>query len=127
LGGVDSIIVVPFDASYETPTEFAERIARNQQLLLKDECHFDRMVDVAGGSYFIEQLTTALASQAWNLFLSVEEEGGFFAAAKAGSIQAAINSTNESRHADAGKRKEIPCAGEADQKRSNQHSGRQLS
>ena len=54
LGGVDSIIVVPFDASYETPTEFAERIARNQQLLLKDECHFDRMVDVAGGSYFIE-------------------------------------------------------------------------
>ena len=107
LGGVDSIIVVPFDASYETPTEFAERIARNQQLLLKDECHFDRMVDVAGGSYFIEQLTTALASQAWNLFLSVEEEGGFFAAAKAGSIQAAINSTNESRHADAGKRKEF--------------------
>ena len=61
LGGVESIVVRPFDLPYETPTEFAERIARNQQLLLKDECHFDRMVDVAGGSYFLEKLTTALA------------------------------------------------------------------
>ena len=107
LGGVDSIVVVPFDAPYETPTEFAERIARNQQLLLKDECHFDRMVDVAGGSYFIEQLTTDLAKQAWNLFLAVEEEGGFLAAAKAGSVQNTINTTNANRHADAGKRKEF--------------------
>ena len=107
LGGVDSIVVVPFDAPYETPTEFAERIARNQQLLLKDECHFDRMVDVAGGSYFIEQLTTSLAEQAWKLFLGVEEEGGFLAAAKAGSVQNTINATNATRHADAGKRKEF--------------------
>ena len=107
LGGVDSIVVVPFDAPYETPTEFAERIARNQQLLLKDECHFDRMVDVAGGSYFIEELTNALAGQAWKLFLAVEEEGGFLAAAKAGSVQKVINETNASRHANAGKRKEF--------------------
>ncbi|MBQ2300704.1 MAG: methylmalonyl-CoA mutase small subunit, partial [Bacteroidaceae bacterium] len=107
LGGVDSIVVTPFDAPYEVPTEFAERIARNQQLLLKDECHFDRMVDVAGGSYFIEELTNALAGQAWKLFLAVEEEGGFLAAAKAGSVQKVINETNASRHANAGKRKEF--------------------
>ena len=107
LGGVDSMVVVPFDAPYETPTDFAERIARNQQLLLKDECHFDRMVDVAGGSYFIEQLTKSLSEQAWKLFLSVEEQGGFLAAVKAGAVQAVINETNAKRHADAGKRKEF--------------------
>ena len=107
LGGVESIVVVPFDAPYEVPTDFAERIARNQQLLLKDECHFDRMVDVAGGSYFIEELTKALAEQAWKLFLSVEEEGGFLAAAKAGAVQKVINDTNTVRHANAGKRKEF--------------------
>ncbi|MCH5168549.1 MAG: methylmalonyl-CoA mutase small subunit [Prevotellaceae bacterium] len=107
LGGVDSIVVTPFDMPYEVPTEFAERIARNQQLLLKDECHFDRMVDVAGGSYFIEELTSALAGQAWKLFLAVEEEGGFLTAAKAGTVQNTINETNATRHANAGKRKEF--------------------
>ena len=107
LGGVESIVVRPFDLPYETPTEFAERIARNQQLLLKDECHFDRMVDVAGGSYFIEELTAALAQQVWKLFLSVEEAGGFLKAAQAGTIQTAINETNKTRHANAGKRKEF--------------------
>ena len=60
LGGVESMVVTPFDAPYEIPTDFAERIARNQQLLLKEECHFNRIVDVAGGSYFIEELTSAL-------------------------------------------------------------------
>lgn len=107
LGGVDSMVVVPFDHPYEQPTEFAERIARNQQLLLKDECHFDRMVDVAGGSYFIEELTAALAKQAWQLFLTVEEAGGFLAEVKAGNVQNVINDTNAARHANAGKRKEF--------------------
>lgn len=107
LAGVDSIVVTPFDATYETPTDFAERIARNQQLLLQEESHLDKIVDVAGGSYFIETLTQSLAKQAWNLFLSIEEEGGFLAAAKAGSIQETINKTNAERHANAGKRKEF--------------------
>lgn len=107
LGGVESMVVVPFDSPYETPTDFAERIARNQQLLLKDECHFDRMVDVAGGSYFIEQLTKSLSEQAWKLFLAVEEQGGFLAAVKAGTVQGTVNETSAKRHADAGKRKEF--------------------
>lgn len=107
LGGVESIVVTPFDTPYETPTDFAERIARNQQLLLKDECHFDRIVDAAGGSYFIEKLTEALAQQAWKLFLTVEEEGGFLASAKAGKVQTAINDTNTARHANAGRSREF--------------------
>lgn len=89
------------------PTEFAERIARNQQLLLQEESHFDKIVDVAGGSYFIETLTHSLAEEAWKLFLGVEEEGGFLATLKAGSVQNAINATDAARHANAGKRKEF--------------------
>ena len=107
LAGVHSLVVTPFDAPYETPTDFAERIARNQQLLLKEECHFDKIVDVSGGSYFVEELTVAIAKEAWKLFLAVEEEGGFLAAVKAGKIQEAINSTDAARHANAGKRKEF--------------------
>ena len=107
LANVDSIVVTPFDAPYETPNDFAERIARNQQLLLQEESHFDKIVDVAGGSYFVEKLTRSLAEQAWKLFLAVEDEGGFLAAAKAGTVQKAINDTDAARHADAAKRKEF--------------------
>ena len=107
LAGVHSVVVTPFDVPYETPTDFAERIARNQQLLLKEECHFDKIVDVSGGSYFVEELTVAIAKEAWKLFLAVEEEGGFLAAVKAGKIQEVINSTDATRHANAGKRKEF--------------------
>ncbi len=107
LANVDSIIVTPFDTPYETPTEFAERIARNQQLLLKEEAHFDKLVDVAGGSYTIEHLTDAIAQEGWKLFLAVEEAGGFLAEALAGNIQNAVNESNKKRHADAAKRKEF--------------------
>lgn len=107
LAGVHSIVVNPFDAAYETPTDFSERIARNQQLLLKEESHFDKVVDPSAGSYFIEELTTSLADVAWKLFLKVEEEGGFLAAIKAGTVQDDINATNEKRHKDAAQRKEF--------------------
>ena len=107
LAGIHSMVVTPFDAPYEVPTDFAERIARNQQLLLKEECHFDKIVDVSGGSYFVEELTTAIAKEGWKLFLAVEEEGGFLAAVKAGTIQQALNDTDKARHANAGKRKEF--------------------
>lgn len=107
LAGVESIVVTPFDEPYEIPTDFAERIARNQQLLLKEECHFNKIVDVAGGSYFVEHLTQALSQQAWNLFLDVEEKGGFLSEAKKGLIQQAITDTNLLRHQNAGKRREF--------------------
>ena len=107
LAGVHSIVVNPFDSAYETPTDFSERIARNQQLLLKEESHFDKVVDPSAGSYFIEELTTSLADVAWKLFLKIEEEGGFLAAIKAGTVQDDINATNEKRHKDAAQRKEF--------------------
>ncbi len=107
LGGIHSMVVTPFDAPYEQPTDFSERIARNQQLLLKEESHFGTIVDPGAGSYYIENLTDALAQEAWKIFLKVEEEGGFLAAIKAGSVQDDINATNVKRHGDAAKRKEF--------------------
>ena len=107
LGGVDSLTVQPFDVTYQESDNFSERIARNQQLLLKEESHFDKVIDPAAGSYYIEHLTNALAEQAWKLFLAVEEEGGFAAAVEAGSVQKAVNASNAKRHAAVAARKEI--------------------
>ena len=107
LAGVDSMTVVPFDKAYETPNDFSERLARNQQLLLKEESHFDKVIDPAAGSYYIENLTVSIAKQAWDLFLAVEDEGGFYAAVKAGKVQGAVNASNKARHEAVAKRKEI--------------------
>ena len=107
LAGVNSITVTPFDKTYKTPDDFSERIARNQQLLLKEECHFNKVVDPAAGSYFIENLTVSIAKQAWDLFLNVEEEGGMLEAVKAGKVQEAINASNKARHDAVSKRKEV--------------------
>ncbi|MCD8072173.1 MAG: acyl-CoA mutase large subunit family protein, partial [Alistipes sp.] len=87
IAGVHSLEVLPFDAAYEAPTEFSSRIARNVQLLLKNESHFDSVVDPSGGSYYIEKLTRSIAEQAWALFRQVEDKGGYLEAFKAGFIQ----------------------------------------
>ena len=76
-------------------------------MLIKEESHFDRIVDPSAGSYYIEHLTDALAQEAWKIFLKVEEEGGFLAAVKNGTVQDDINATNVKRHGDAAKRKEF--------------------
>lgn len=107
IAGVDSITVRPFDKTYQTPDDFSERIARNQQLLLKEESHFDKVVDPSAGSYYVEVLTNSLADVAWNLFLDVEEKGGFAALANAGEIQKAVNASNEARHKNVATRREI--------------------
>lgn len=107
IAGVNSITVSPFDKTYETPNDFSERIARNQQLLLKEESHLNRIVDPAAGSYYIENLTVSIAKEAWKLFLAVEEAGGMLQAVKADSIQEAVNQSNKARHEAVSKRKEI--------------------
>lgn len=107
IAGVDSITVTPFDKTYETPNDFSERIARNQQLLLKEESHLNRIVDPAAGSYYIENLTVSIAKQAWDLFLQTEEAGGMVKAVLDSSVQNAVNSSNRARHEAVSKRKEI--------------------
>ena len=106
LAGVDSITVRPFDKIYQTPDDFSERIARNQQLL-KEECHLDKVVDPSAGSYYVEVLTNSLADVAWKLFLEVEEKGGFSVAVNAGEIQNAVNASNVARKKAVATRREI--------------------
>lgn len=107
LAGVESITVTPFDTPYQTSDAFSERIARNQQFLLKEESHLDKVVDPAGGSYYVETLTVSIAKEAWKLFLEVEEKGGFLTCVNDGSIQAAVRETSAKRHTDVARRKEI--------------------
>lgn len=106
LAGVNSITVLPFDSIYRQGDDFSERIARNQQLLLKEECHFDKVIDPSAGSYYIEHLTDCIAGESWKLFLSVEEEGGFYKQVNEGKVQAAVNVSNLKRHEAVARRKE---------------------
>jgi len=106
LAGVDEIVVTPFDVTYEQPTEFAERIARNQQLMLKEECHFDKVVDPAAGSYYLENLTASIAAEAWKQFLNIQEQGGMFEMVKAGKVQESVAQNLKARLSDVAKRKE---------------------
>ena len=97
LGGVDSITVLPFDDCYKKSGVFSERIARNQQLLLKEESHLDKIADPSAGSYYIENLTNEMAAQAWKLFVEVEEKGGYYVSLKEGFIQAEVAASADKR------------------------------
>ncbi|MBQ1584309.1 MAG: methylmalonyl-CoA mutase small subunit, partial [Muribaculaceae bacterium] len=106
LACVDSIVVTPFDAPYKKSDDFSERIARNQQILLKEESHLDKVVDPAGGSYYVEMLTKNLAEQGWKLFLEVEDKGGFKTALESGDIIKAVNASADARFDKVAKRRE---------------------
>ena len=107
LAGVDEIVVTPFDVTYEEPTDFAERIARNQQLLLKEEAHFDKIVDPAAGSFYLENLTASLAEEAWKQFLAIQEQGGLFEMIRTGKVQEAMAANLKNRLQDVARRKEV--------------------
>jgi methylmalonyl-CoA mutase len=82
VGGADTVLVRPFDVAIPggfpgMATSFSRRIARNTQLLLLEESHIGRVLDPAGGSWFVEDLTEELAQQAWRHFQAIEERGGF--------------------------------------------------
>ena len=107
LGGADSLTVDPFDMVFRQPDEFSERIARNQQLLLKEEAYFDKTADPAGGAWYIEKLTYMIAESSWKLFVEIDDQGGFLSALKRGIIQKKINETADIRKSDVSKKKEI--------------------
>ncbi len=105
LGGVDSITVLPFDATYELPTEMARRVACNQQLILKEESYFDKVADPAAGSYYIENLTNNLIQKAWELFLTIQQQGGYVEAFKTGFIQQRIKEQARKKNMEIAQRK----------------------
>lgn len=90
IGGCDSIEVTPFDAACKPSGDFSRRLARNTQVILKQEAYLDRVVDPGGGSYYVEALTASLAREAWKLFQQVEAKGGMLKAVQAGFVQQEI-------------------------------------
>lgn len=107
LGGTDSLTVNPFDLTSGMTSEFSERIARNQQLILKEEAYFNRVADPASGSYYIENLTALVAENSWKLFVEMEEKGGFISALKSGIIQDMVEKSATERKANLSRRKEV--------------------
>jgi len=90
VGGADAVTVQPFDAALGLPDSFARRIARNTQSLLVEEGHLARVLDPAGGSWYVESLTDALAEAAWSWFTEIERAGGIVAALDAGLVEERI-------------------------------------
>jgi methylmalonyl-CoA mutase len=90
LGGTDSLTVNPYDIADKAPDEFSERIARNQQLILREEAWFDKVIDPSAGSYYIENLTALIAENSWKLFLEIENTGGFLSAINSGFVEEQI-------------------------------------
>ena len=97
MGGADAIIVLPFTWALGEPDAFARRMARNTQIVLMDESALGRVVDPAGGSWYVEQLTDALSAKAWTLFQEIEGKGGMLAALQSGHVQAMIAKTAAER------------------------------
>ncbi|MDB4867816.1 MAG: putative methylmalonyl-CoA mutase small subunit [Cohnella sp.] len=93
IGGVNSLHVTPFDEVIRHSDGFSSRIAKNTQMILKDEAHLDRVTDPAGGSWYVETLTDALARRAWSLLQEVETKGGILKALMAGFPQERVADT----------------------------------
>ncbi|MGQ0479755.1 MAG: methylmalonyl-CoA mutase family protein [Pseudonocardia sp.] len=85
-GGADAVTVLPFDTAIGLPNAFSRRIARNTQSLLIMESHLARVLDPAGGSWYVESLTDALARQAWQVFTGIERAGGLAGVLADGSL-----------------------------------------
>ncbi len=100
VGGAESVTVLPFDAAIGLPDDFARRIARNTHAVLHDESSLARVVDAAGGSWFVESLTDSLAEKAWDVFTGIERSGGVRQALDDGSISALIATAREQRDDD---------------------------
>lgn len=105
LGGVEFLQVTSFDQVNGQPSPLGERIARNIPLILQNESHVDKVIDPAGGSYYIETLTSELSQKAWGYFTDIEEAGGILAVLKDGVLQKELAAVLEKRKTDLALRK----------------------
>ncbi|MEJ8651374.1 methylmalonyl-CoA mutase family protein [Streptomyces sp. MS1.AVA.3] len=106
VGGADAVTVLPFDAALGMPDAFARRIARNTQSVLLEESHLSKVIDPAGGSWYVESLTDELARAAWAWFQEIEGAGGQAASLRSGMIADRLARTWERRSEDLARRRE---------------------
>jgi methylmalonyl-CoA mutase len=110
VGGADAITVLPFDSAIGRSDDFARRIARNTQSILHDESSLARVIDAAGGSWFVESLTDEIAEKAWDVFTRIEQAGGALAALDSGAIGELLAQT-QARRADDVAHRRAPITG----------------
>ncbi|MFJ6135787.1 methylmalonyl-CoA mutase family protein [Kitasatospora sp. NPDC092286] len=106
VGGADAVSVLPFDSALGLPDAFARRIARNTQAILLEESHLARVIDPAGGSWYVERLTDELARAAWAWFQEIERAGGQQAALGSGLVGERIAATWAERSVALARRRE---------------------
>lgn len=107
IGGVDSLEVEPFDALVQEDSAFARRIARNQQLILKEEAHLSKVVDPVGGCYYIESITAQFAEIAWGLMQELESAGGMVKSLRSGVVHDLIADVAQARIQAVHKRRDL--------------------
>lgn len=100
IGGCNSLSITPFNSAYEKPSDFTNRVARNIQILLKEEAYLDKVIEAAKGAYYIEELTDKLVIGALDLFKKIEASGGFLINIENSSIQSSIKNSHAKRLAD---------------------------
>lgn len=120
VGGADAVATSPFDEAIGPSDDFARRVARNTQLVLREEGHLHRVLDPAGGSWYLESLTEQLARAAWEQLRSIEKDGGLARALVRGKLRDAAEETAKRREREIATRKapfvgvsEYPSLGEA--------------
>ncbi|MDQ1034062.1 methylmalonyl-CoA mutase [Streptomyces sp. V3I8] len=106
VGGADAVTVLPFDHALGLPDAFARRIARNTSTILVEESHLARVIDPAGGSWYVERLTDELAHAGWEFFQHIEGLGGQAAALRSGRLRQDLAQTWAVRSAKLAKRRE---------------------
>ena len=97
LGGADSISVAAFDECYRAPNEASRRMARNTQIVLKQEALLSRVADAAAGSYYLEYLTDFIARESWKVMQGIEAAGGFRKANASGLLARALDESLAAR------------------------------
>jgi methylmalonyl-CoA mutase len=106
LGGAQLITPLPFDAAFDTTSALGQRVARNTALVLREESQLGRVLDAAGGSYYIEARTDALAREAWSRFQAIERDGGIVQLLRTGALRTRLEAAWAQRASAIAKRKE---------------------
>ncbi|MBI4878315.1 MAG: methylmalonyl-CoA mutase [Planctomycetes bacterium] len=97
-GGADALTCLAFDAALGEPEDLGRTIARNTQTILAEESRIGRVMDPAGGSYYVETLTRDLARAAWSVFQEIERKGGMAECLAGGFIRASVDASWRERH-----------------------------
>jgi methylmalonyl-CoA mutase len=99
-GGCDALTIAPYTVAFQKNSAFARRIARNISTILKEESYFDKVLNIASGAYYIEHLTHTFAQEAWQLFQTIERQGGIMQAFQSGFMNDSIKKVRLQREAD---------------------------